>query len=238
MELWAVSVPQAQPPVLGKREKARQKLWQQLEAAGGQLRLSGTSPALRAAADALAALGVLRLEQRRIDPSRVDVPAEPAPALNQHQAEAFAAMTAATSQGWKAFLLQGVTGSGKTEVYLRLIAEVRARGKGALVLVPEIALTPQLAARFRGRFGDDVAVLHSGLAPVERRAELLEPDVAREKAPEPGEHLWPHLCSTPLPGLVLRSRRRIGGPFLAQEPPRLGLEVGARTRHRDVRGSR
>jgi primosomal protein N' (replication factor Y) len=169
-ELWAVGVSGAQTPAFGKRERARQKLWQQLDAAGGQLRLSGVSPALRAAADALAALGVLRLEQRRIDPSRIEVPAEPAPALNQHQAEAFAAMTAATSQGWKAFLLQGVTGSGKTEVYLRLIAEVRARGKGALVLVPEIALTPQLAARFRGRFGDDVAVLHSGLAPVERRA--------------------------------------------------------------------
>jgi primosomal protein N' (replication factor Y) len=67
-------------------------------------------------------------------------------------------------------VLQGVTGSGKTEVYLRLIAEARQRGRGALVLVPEIALTPQLAARFRARFGDDVAVLHSGLPAAQRRA--------------------------------------------------------------------
>src|SRR5690606_6326746 len=66
------------------------------------------------------------------------------------------------------FLLQGITGSGKTEVYRQAIRAVRARGQGALVLVPEIALTPQLAARFRSRFGDEVAVLHSGLGDAER----------------------------------------------------------------------
>ena len=65
-------------------------------------------------------------------------------------------------------MLHGVTGSGKTEVYLRVIAEARARGRGALVLVPEIALTPQLVARFRARFGDAIAVLHSGLSERER----------------------------------------------------------------------
>jgi primosomal protein N' (replication factor Y) len=67
-----------------------------------------------------------------------------------------------------AFLLHGVTGSGKTEIYLQLIAEVLRRGRTALVLVPEIGLTPQLAARFRARFGPDVAVLHSGLSAGER----------------------------------------------------------------------
>jgi primosomal protein N' (replication factor Y) len=61
------------------------------------------------------------------------------------------------------FLLHGVTGSGKTEVYLRAIDEVRRAGRGAILLVPEIALTPQLVGRFRARFGDDIAVLHSGL---------------------------------------------------------------------------
>src|SRR6266536_1859551 len=71
------------------------------------------------------------------------------------------------------FLLHGVTGSGKTEVYLRAIAKVRASGRGALVLVPEIALTPQLAGRFRARFGADVALLHSGLSDAERHAEWL-----------------------------------------------------------------
>ena len=66
------------------------------------------------------------------------------------------------------FVLHGVTGSGKTEVYLRAIAAARAAGRGSIMLVPEIALTPQLVARFRARFGDDVAVLHSGLTPRER----------------------------------------------------------------------
>ena len=61
-----------------------------------------------------------------------------------------------------------MTGSGKTEVYLRVIAAALARGRRALVLVPEISLTPQLAARFRGRFGDRVAVLHCGLSDAAR----------------------------------------------------------------------
>jgi primosomal protein N' (replication factor Y) len=66
------------------------------------------------------------------------------------------------------FLLHGVTGSGKTEVYLRAIAEALGRGRQALVLVPEITLTHQILARLRGRFGDNLAVLHSGLRPGER----------------------------------------------------------------------
>ncbi len=68
----------------------------------------------------------------------------------------------------EAFLLHGVTGSGKTEVYLHVISEARRQGQGALLLVPEIALTPQLVSRFRARFGDAIAVLHSGLTERER----------------------------------------------------------------------
>ena len=90
--------------------------------------------------------------------------------LTPAQAQAIDALTAALAGGFASFLLHGVTGSGKTEVYLRVIAAARAAGRGALVLVPEIALTPQLAARFRARFGEDVAVLHSGLPPRERLA--------------------------------------------------------------------
>ena len=68
----------------------------------------------------------------------------------------------------KNILLHGVTGSGKTEVYLQTIEEVLNKGKEAMMLVLEIALTPQMVLRFKRRFGDDVAVLHSGLSKGER----------------------------------------------------------------------
>ena len=70
-------------------------------------------------------------------------------------------------------LLFGVTGSGKTEIYLRCIGEVIEQGKTAIMLVPEISLTPQMMGRFRARFGDKVAVLHSGLSDGERYDEWL-----------------------------------------------------------------
>src|SRR5439155_26033256 len=70
-------------------------------------------------------------------------------------------------------LLHGVTGSGKTEVYLRAVGSALERGEGAIVLVPEIALTPQIVARFLDRFGDTVAVLHSRLSDGERFDEWL-----------------------------------------------------------------
>nr|WP_232217887.1 primosomal protein N' [Brochothrix campestris] len=68
----------------------------------------------------------------------------------------------------KTFLLHGVTGSGKTEIYLQTIAQALAAGKQAIMLVPEIALTPQMVNRFKGRFGEKVAVLHSALSAGER----------------------------------------------------------------------
>ncbi len=98
----------------------------------------------------------------------VAVPSDVPPRLNTAQEQAVAAIVNRESDKASAFLLYGVTGSGKTEVYLRVIAEIRARGFGALVLVPEIALTPQLVSRFRARFGDAIAVLHSGLSVRER----------------------------------------------------------------------
>ncbi|TMA29814.1 MAG: primosomal protein N', partial [Deltaproteobacteria bacterium] len=71
------------------------------------------------------------------------------------------------------FLLHGVTGSGKTEVYLRAVAAALGAGRRAIVLVPEITLTHQILARLRGRFGDALAVLHSGLSPGERLEQWL-----------------------------------------------------------------
>jgi primosomal protein N' (replication factor Y) (superfamily II helicase) len=97
-------------------------------------------------------------------------PAASAHALNPEQSEAVAAIVATLGR-FETHLLQGVTGSGKTEVYLQVIAEAVARGGQALLLVPEINLTPQLQARVDARFGADrVVSLHSGLAEGERLA--------------------------------------------------------------------
>ncbi len=79
------------------------------------------------------------------------------------------------------FLLYGATGSGKTEVYLQACAAALERGRGAIVLVPEIALTPQALGRFRARFGERIAVLHSALTEAERRDERAR--IARGEAP-------------------------------------------------------
>jgi len=91
------------------------------------------------------------------------------PELTSHQARSLDEINHALNERrFAPFLLHGVTGSGKTEVYLRAIDRVIELGRKALVLVPEIALTPQLVGRFRARFGQDVAVLHSALGRGER----------------------------------------------------------------------
>jgi len=87
-------------------------------------------------------------------------------ALTHDQSVAVAAIVAAAPGD--VFVLDGVTGSGKTEVYLSALERVLARGQGAIVLVPEISLTPQTVGRFRARFGAEVAVLHSRLSAGER----------------------------------------------------------------------
>ena len=91
--------------------------------------------------------------------------------LTAAQREAIEQITSGLSGGGDHILLHGPTGSGKTEVYLQACAAALARGLGAIVLVPEIALTPQTVGRFAARFGDGIAVLHSGLGDAERRDE-------------------------------------------------------------------
>ena len=91
------------------------------------------------------------------------------PVLNDEQQSAFEGLDMLASSGKAAVsLLEGVTGSGKTSVYIRLIDSVLKRGKSAILLVPEIALTPQMLYTFSSYFGDDIAVLHSSLSPGER----------------------------------------------------------------------
>jgi primosomal protein N' (replication factor Y) (superfamily II helicase) len=97
---------------------------------------------------------------------------EPPPdRLTPEQSAAVAAIVEAMDAGGGRYLLHGATGSGKTEVYLQACAAALERGLGAIVLVPEIALTPQAIGRFQARFGDGIALLHSGLTEAQRRDE-------------------------------------------------------------------
>ncbi len=112
-----------------------------------------------------------RPPKRRLKPVSEPVSEDRPVTLTDAQQAAVEAIERARTDGAHEVLLHGVTGSGKTEVYLRAIERELADGRGAIVLVPEIALTPQTAARFQARFGDTVAVLHSALTPARRGAE-------------------------------------------------------------------
>ena len=133
--------------------------------------LSADLGAVGGALKRLVAEGAVRVESRRRHrDAGVREKAAPRPAqLTQGQREALGAISAAMKRRMgDVILLDGVTGSGKTEVYLQAIEEALAHGGTACVLVPEISLTPQTVGRFRARFGDEVAVLHSRLSAGER----------------------------------------------------------------------
>jgi primosomal protein N' (replication factor Y) len=155
---------------LGARQRAALEA---LRAAGTPLATAGL-PGGHATARRLAERRLVALD-RRAQPRRprhvaVGSPAPAqAPPLTGAQAAALAPVEAAIAAGRaEQLLLHGVTGSGKTEVYLRAAAAALERGRSAIVMVPEIALTPQIVARFSARFGDTVAVLHSRLSDGER----------------------------------------------------------------------
>ena len=113
--------------------------------------------------------------RRRPELHGVGAPAGAGMPLTTAQEEALAAVVTAMDDpaAERRMLLHGATGSGKTEVYLRAVAAALERGRTAIVLVPEIGLTPQTAGRFRERFGDEVAILHSRLSAGERHDEWL-----------------------------------------------------------------
>jgi primosomal protein N' (replication factor Y) len=113
-----------------------------------------------------------RRGERREVTATAGLAAEPAPArLSESQERALERIEALLGSGGGHVLLSGATGSGKTEVYIRACEAALVAGRGAIVLVPEIALTPQTLGRFRARFGERVALLHSGLSEAERRDE-------------------------------------------------------------------
>ena len=146
-----------------------------IEAAGNSVelsRLTGEEGFSRGVVSGLESKGLVEVvdEEEMRDPFKGASP-EAAPRLTptSAQQDALDALVAALDEPRPdPFLLQGITGSGKTLVYIELLREALARGRTAIVLVPEISLTPQTVSRFRAQFGDEVAVLHSGLSAGER----------------------------------------------------------------------
>jgi len=153
-----------------KLTKAQRELVAYLELHPGSHNLAELERAVHnagPAARSLARSGLLTF--RPEGPLLRSQPARPPHKLNPAQQEAFDRIrTAIQSRQFHTFLLHGVTGSGKTEVYLCAIEATLAHGRGALLLVPEIALTPAVAGQFYHRFGDRVAILHSAFSDTER----------------------------------------------------------------------
>jgi primosomal protein N' (replication factor Y) len=148
----------------GRDGRPRRLLLRLAERPLGEDQLDSTDDDWRPSARALAERG---LAERVALAGRVEpLATAPGPELMPAQAAALAAIRA--ESGFRAWLLEGVTGSGKTEVYLQAIADCLAAGRQALVLVPEIGLTPQALQRFRSRLGVPVHALHSGLGDGER----------------------------------------------------------------------
>ncbi len=156
-----------------KLPKAERELLAYLELHPGQHNVGELEPVIAKASPAARSLhrcGLAKLTLEPIAPSLT--PFRPPHPLNPHQQAAFDAIRAALdAQQFRAFLLEGVTGSGKTEVYLNAIDAALAAGRGALLLVPEIGLTPAVAGQFHHRFGEKVAILHSAFHDAERAAE-------------------------------------------------------------------
>jgi primosomal protein N' (replication factor Y) len=161
----APEAPDAKKTHLGGKQRA---LVLALANAGGALRvgdLMKLAEADRGSLERLVAKGRLTLESRDPDAGEeplADAPEPPPPVLTKEQEAALGPITRdLEARRFQTTLLFGVTGSGKTEIYLRAIARTLELGRTAIVLVPEIALTPQTERRFKARFGDRVAVLHS-----------------------------------------------------------------------------
>ncbi len=149
----------------------------------GPLRLSELKAILPGVASTLRSLakrGVVEVfegEPELVRPEATTLGSAEAPLperLTRGQMRALATVSRALGRGdGSVVLVDGVTGSGKTEVYLEAIDAALELGRGAIVLVPEISLTPQTLGRFRSRFGDEVALMHSRLTPAERRQQWM-----------------------------------------------------------------
>jgi primosomal protein N' (replication factor Y) len=165
-ETWALSVAGRSALDAGSRKGGSRRLLETLAAAPlSAAALHERLPDWRSAARRLAPTGLIERVRQAVD--AVPQPAVEPPALSPEQQQAVD-VVAADLGGFQPFLLDGVTGSGKTEVYLALMERVIAEGKQALLLVPEIGLAPQTVRRVRERLGVPVEVLHSNLSEGDR----------------------------------------------------------------------
>ena len=157
----------AQPPKLPKRER---ELLAYLALHPGTHNLADVESMVKNASVAARSLARQSLVSLTAEPLQIrGAPIRAPHELNPEQRNAFELIRAAIeARKYATFLLQGVTGSGKTEVYLNAIDSALAAGRSALLLVPEIALTPAMAGQFFSRFGDKVAILHSAFSDSER----------------------------------------------------------------------
>jgi primosomal protein N' (replication factor Y) len=156
-----------------KLPKPERELLSYLELHPGTHNLAELETTIAKASTAARALARRNLARLTLQPvGSAATPLRPPHALNPHQQEAFDKIRASIdAHHFQTFLLQGVTGSGKTEVYLSAIEATLAAGRGALMLVPEIGLTPAVAGQFHHRFGSRVAILHSAFHDSERAQE-------------------------------------------------------------------
>ena len=159
-------------PDAGRLSRARAKIIDVLSGSGeiSVRQLKEIIPTAAALIRPLAQAGYLTVRHQRVfrDPFGEDITPDKAPVLNHEQSQAVDSIYRNLTNDYQAFLLRGVTGSGKTEVYMRVADEVLKAGRSVLVLVPEIALITQMERRFRARFGDCIGVLHSALSAGER----------------------------------------------------------------------
>ncbi|MBI5085940.1 MAG: primosomal protein N' [Acidobacteria bacterium] len=157
-------------PADAKLTKGERELFSYLELHPGTHNLEDLSAAVKNASQSARALARRKLLELMPESLAQDTSwARPRHELNPAQRAAFDEIrTALEARRYQTFLLHGVTGSGKTEVYLSAIEAVLEMGRGALLLVPEIALTPAMAGQFHARFGNRVAILHSAFNDSER----------------------------------------------------------------------
>ena len=176
-EYWTISNAGRSALDVGKRRGASRALLEALASSAlSAPELTLRLPAWRAAARRLAAAGLIDRSDHA--PFQRREPTTSAPTLSEEQQQAVVQIRASLGH-YQPFLLDGVTGSGKTEVYLALIEEVLARGQQALLLVPEIGLAPQTVARLRARLGVSVEVLHSNLSAGDRARAWLRARAGR-----------------------------------------------------------